>query len=147
MTTSEDERAAFERAGEWHARTHTARAPQPEPVREALKALVDAIEHSREIHRFSTLWDDARAALSTQERPRSAMGDHGEGGYPTERAGEAVQRPAGDDRGAAIISDAADALAWHYENPHPKDATGRRQKQDARLALRLRSLVLPKSSS
>jgi hypothetical protein len=137
MTTSEDERAAFED----HMRA------QFPTVREDM-----FLDRTSDDSRYCSMvtehaWRAWNAALSTQERPRSAMGDHGEGGYPTERAGEAVQRPAGDDRGAAIISDAADALAWHYENPHPKDATGRRQKQDARLALRLRSLVLPKSSS
>lgn len=31
---------------------------------EALKRLTTAIDHATELHRFSTLWDDARAAIA-----------------------------------------------------------------------------------
>jgi hypothetical protein len=69
------------------ARTHTARAPLPEPVLiEAIDDVIDLLDYADmapalhaavkalQLARFTTL----RAAISTQERPRSAMGDQGE---------------------------------------------------------------------
>jgi hypothetical protein len=103
MTTSEDERAAFERAVEWHARTHTARASLPEPPKDRdsltqlsrlyAEALFKGRNDEKTLDGAAGCLLGLIAALSAQERPSSM--DHGEGGYPTERAGEAVQRPAG----------------------------------------------------
>jgi hypothetical protein len=76
MTTSEDERAAFERAGEWHART-SAERPEAVIVRQTFEARwPDLAGPDCHLSASFAFFDDGwRAALSTQERPRSAMGE------------------------------------------------------------------------
>ena len=39
------------------------------------------------------------------------------------------------------LREAQKALEWHYQNPHPSDLTGLRQKEDARCALALDRLA------